>query len=292
MKLVRFGDRGRERPGLWLDDGCGPGIPGILDIRAQSFDIEDFNALFFSRWGIARVAHLPREARKSIVRAGSVRLGPPLPAPGKIICVGKNYADHAAEFDAEVPKSPILFAKAPSSWLGPADDIILGAGVTRLDAEAELAVVIGRTAHHVDSAHAMNCVAGYMCLNDVTDRDAQRDDKQWFRGKSGDTYCPVGPWWVTADEVPAPQNLRVESLLNGVTLQDGHTSRMLFPISSLIAFASRYMTLHPGDVISTGTPSGVGFARNPPMLLKHGDSIEVRIEGIGSLLNRVRNAPA
>lgn len=289
MKLVRFGERGQERPGLWLADGCGKGNPGILDIRAQAFDIEDFNALFFTRRGLTRVANLMHESKKSIIAADTVRLAPPLPAPGKIICVGKNYADHAAEFDSEVPKAPVLFAKAPSSWIGPHDPILLRPGVTRLDAEAELAVIIGREARNVTDSEALSYVAGYTVLNDVTDRDAQRDDKQWFRGKSGDTYCPVGPWWVTADKVPDPQALRVFSKLNGTILQDGHTSRMLFPIARLIAFASVSMTLNPGDVISTGTPSGVGFARNPPILLKGGDVIEVGVEGIGELRNSVRS---
>ncbi len=289
MKLVRFGERGQERPGLWLADGCGNDKPGILDIRAQAFDIEDFDARFFTRWGLARVANLTHESKKAIIPADTVRLAPPLPAPGKIICVGKNYADHAAEFDAEVPKAPVLFAKAPSSWIGPHDAILLRPGVTRLDAEAELAVIIGREARNVVESAALSYVAGYTVLNDVTDRDAQRDDKQWFRGKSGDTYCPVGPWWITADEVPDPQALRVFSKLNGTTLQDGHTSRMLFPIARLIAFASASMTLNPGDVISTGTPSGVGFARTPPVLLKNGDVIEVGVEGVGELRSAVRS---
>ena len=290
MKLVRFGDAGHERPGLWLENGCGAGKPGILDIRAQAFDIEDFTPHFFTQWGPERVARLTEESRKSIVPASDVRLGPPLPPTGSLICIGKNYADHAAEFDSEVPSAPVLFGKAMSSVIGPRDPILCPAETTRLDAEAELAVVIGRTARHVTEADAMSVVAGYTVMNDVTDRDAQQEAKQWFRGKSGDTFGPMGPWLVTADEVRDPHQLRVYSRLNGTALQDGHTSKMIFRIPALIAYITRTITLQPGDAISTGTPSGVGFARKPPVLLKDGDVIEVGVDGVGTLRNTVRRA--
>lgn len=270
MKLVRFGPPGRERPGVWLPEG-------LLDIRAQAFDIEDFDAHFFARAGVERVRALTRERGRKIIPATGVRLGPPIPPAGKIICLGKNYADHAAEFDSEIPKRPLLFGKAASSVIGPHDPIRIPPGAARVDAEAELAVVIG----------AGGRIAGYTALNDVTDRDAQRDDRQWFRAKSLDTFCPLGPWWVTADEIPDPQALRVRSRLNGQPLQDGNTRDMIFPIAFLLDYIGRQIRLDPGDLISTGTPSGVGFARTPPALLRAGDVIEIEIEGVGALKNPV-----
>jgi 2-keto-4-pentenoate hydratase/2-oxohepta-3-ene-1,7-dioic acid hydratase in catechol pathway len=270
MKLVRFGPPGAERPGLWLEDG-------ILDVRAQAFDIEDYDAHFFTHWGVERLRRLLLEKKKTRIPAGTVRLGPPIATPQKIMCLGKNYADHAVEFDAEIPTSPILFSKAPSSLIGPNDSIIVPRGSTRVDAEAELAVVMG----------ASNSIAGYTVLNDVTDRDAQRDGKQWFRGKSSDTFCPLGPYLVTPDEIADAQAVRVYSKLNGKILQDGNTKEMIFPIAQLIPFISRTITLRPGDLISTGTPAGVGFARKPPVFLQPGDVIEVGVDGVGELRNPV-----
>lgn len=285
MKLVRYGEPGRERPGVWVEDQAGHAR--ILDVRAMAFDIEDFNGHFFSHWGVERLRALLKEKDTKWLDAQTARLGPPVARPGKIVCLGKNYADHAAEFDADIPTSPILFSKASTSLTGPHDPIAIPPGSQRVDLEAELAFVIGKTARRVTEAEALGHVAGYTVLNDVTDRDAQRDGKQWFRGKSFDGFCPLGPFLVTPDEVPEPQHLRVWSKVNGATLQDGNTSNMLFAIPHLIAFISATITLEPGDIVSTGTPAGVGFARNPPILLHAGDTVELGVDGVGIQRNSV-----
>ncbi len=284
MKLVRYGEPGRERPGLWIERDGGP---VILDVRGMAFDINDYDAHFFSHHGVARVAALSRENRRKEIPAHSVRLGPPIARPGKIICVGKNYADHAKEFDALVPTSPVLFSKASTSLNGPFDDVTIKRDAAATDAEVELAVVIGYTARNVREANALDHVAGYTIVNDVTDRAAQKEGQQWFRGKSFDTFCPMGPWLITPDEFSTASNAALASRLNGNILQNGDTRNMMFTVPFLISFISRNITLEPGDVIATGTPSGVGFARNPPVLLKDGDMIECEIAGIGAIRNRV-----
>ncbi len=285
MKLVRYGEPGRERPGLWIDDPTGP---RILDVRGMAFDIADYDAHFFSRHGLARVAALAREHRRKEIPAEGVRLGPPVARPGKIICVGKNYAEHAKEFDAQVPTSPVLFSKATTALSGPYDDIVIDNAATTTDAEVELAVVIGKTARRVSEADALAHVAGYAVMNDVTDRAAQKEGLQWFRGKSFDTFCPLGPWLITPDEVDLARGLTLTSHLNGEPLQTGHTGDMMFGVAYLISFISRSITLEPGDLIATGTPAGVGFARTPPVFLKPGDVIACAIEGIGEIRNRLK----
>ncbi|HMP89063.1 MAG TPA: fumarylacetoacetate hydrolase family protein [Kiritimatiellia bacterium] len=284
MKLVRFGPPGRERPGLLLDVN---GSPHILDVRGMAFDIEDYNRHFFTHHGIERVAALSREPNRKLIEASRVRLGPPIARPGKIICVGKNYADHAREFDSVVPTSPVLFSKATTTLIGPHDSIVVNDGDTSTDAEVELAVVIGREAVRVSESEAMHYVAGFTVLNDVTDRRAQKEGMQWFRGKSFDTFCPMGPFLVTADELEIDRGTALRSRKNGETLQDGHTRDMIFTVPYLISFISRSITLEPGDVIATGTPAGVGFARNPPVFLNPGDTISCEIDGIGQLANNV-----
>jgi len=284
MKLVRFGEPGREQPGLWLEN---KNEPSILDVRGMAFDIKDYDAFFFSRHGLARVAALARENKRKEIPASSVRLGPPVARPGKIICVGKNYADHAKEFDAVVPTSPVLFSKAATSLNGPYDQIMIHPGAATTDSEVELAVVIGSTASRVSENDALNHVAGYTIVNDVTDRAAQKEGQQWFRGKSYDTFCPMGPWLITPDEFTDANNAALTSRLNGNILQNGNTRDMMFSAAFLISFISRSITLEPGDVIATGTPSGVGFARTPPVLLKDGDVIECEVAGIGTIKNRV-----
>jgi 2,4-diketo-3-deoxy-L-fuconate hydrolase len=274
MKLCRFGQTGVERPGVFVDGR-------ILDVRASAFDIEDYNGHFWTHWGVDRLRNLLREQNLKWVDASQVRLGPPIARPGKVIAVGKNYADHAAEFDAELPTRPILFGKAVTSLTGPSDPIVLPRGSRRIDLEAELAVVIGRTARRVPEQDALSCVAGYTVMNDLTDRDAQAEGKQWFHGKGFDGFAPLGPFVVSPDEVPDPQRLRVRSSINGKTLQDANTRDMIFPVARLIAFISADITLEPGDVISTGTPGGVGFARNPPVLLRDGDRVEIEVESVG-----------
>ncbi len=287
MKLVRFGEPGRERPGLWLDDR---GEPEILDVRGMAFDIADYHAHFFAHGGLARLRGLLTETRQKRLPARGLRLGPPVARPSQIICVGKNYADHAAEFDAQIPAAPILFAKSPSTLIGHQDTILRPAGCTQVDAEAELGLIIGRTARHLTEAQALEAVAGFTCLNDVTERSLQKSAGQWFLGKSPDTFCPLGPWLVTPDEVADPQALRVTSRLNGNVLQDGNTRHMLFPLARLLAYLTSFITLQPGDVVATGTPAGVGFARTPPVFLQPGDRIEVAIEGVGTLANLVGDA--
>ncbi len=214
---------------------------------------------------------------------------PPIARPGKIVAVGRNYADHAAEQGVDVAADPILFAKYSSSVIGDGADITWRPGDTaQVDYEAELGVVIGRTARDVPADRALGYVLGYTCLDDVSARDLQFGDGQWIRGKSLDTFCPMGPWIVTADEIPDPQALRLRCLVNGETVQDASTATMIHGVAALIAFTSRYITLEPGDVIATGTPAGVGVFRKPPRFLADGDEVIVDIEGVWRLRNRCR----
>jgi 2-keto-4-pentenoate hydratase/2-oxohepta-3-ene-1,7-dioic acid hydratase in catechol pathway len=213
----------------------------------------------------------------------------PVSRPGKIIAVGRNYAEHAAEEGLAAPADPILFTKYSSSIVGPGAEIQWRASDTaQVDFEAELAVVIGRTGRDVPAADALGHVLGYTCLNDVSARDLQFGDGQWIRGKSLDTFCPIGPWLVTADEIPDPGALAIRCIVNGETLQDASTAQMIHGVADLIAFASRFMTLEPGDIIATGTPAGVGVFREPPRFLADGDVVVVEIEPIGRLENRCR----
>lgn len=219
-----------------------------------------------------------------------VRLYPPIQSPSKIICLGINYRSHAAEQHKEPPPHPILFAKAPSALTGPYDEIVIRPSVEQVDAEAELAVVIGREGTAIPEAEALNYVAGYTAMNDVSARAAQREDKQWFRAKSFDTFAPCGPWIVTPNEIGDSAALAVRQRLNDTIMQEGSTSEMIFNVAAIIAFASSAMTLLPGDIISTGTPAGVGVYRDPPVFLKDGDVVTVEIERIGFLRNRVKAA--
>lgn len=287
MKLVRFGLRGEERPGVWLEPQSPAGAE-ILDVRAMAFDIEDYDGRFFAGNGLARLERLVAERNRKTVPAASVRLGPPVARPGKIVCLGKNYADHAKEFDSSIPGSPIFFSKAASAINGPFDPIELAPSAGGVDWEVELAVVIGRICRRVSEAEAMAHVAGYMILDDVTDRDAQKTGGQWFRGKSADTFCPMGPILVTAGDVPDPHGLRLRSWRNGELFQDGNTAQLLFRIPALISFLSASITLEPGDVLATGTPAGIGAARKPPVTLQPGDTVEMEVEGLGRQVSPVR----
>ena len=218
-----------------------------------------------------------------------VELLAPLPDPGKVVAVGLNYVDHAGESQQALPAEPLLFAKFPSSIIGPSASITWDAGLTTaVDFEAELAVVIGRRARHVPTTDALSHVFGYTCLNDVSARDLQFSDGQWVRAKSLDTFCPMGPVIVTADEIRDPQGLRIGCRVDGQTMQEATTADMVFGVAELIAYVSRSLTLEPGDVIATGTPPGVGYFRDPRRLLEDGDSVTVWIEGIGELTNDVR----
>jgi 2,4-diketo-3-deoxy-L-fuconate hydrolase len=282
MKLVRFGEKGKERPGVWMDDGR------ILDVRALAFHIEDYNAHFFENNGLEQLRTLLDDPGAQFVEAEGLRLGAPIARPSKIICVGANYADHAKEFGHDIPSEPILFSKATSAISGPNDAIVLPDEAQVVDSEAELAVVIGKRASKVRKEDALDYVTGYTVLNDVTERIVQKGNGQWFRGKGFDTFCPMGPFMVTPDEVPELGNLRVWQTCNGEPLQNGNTADMMFNIPFLIEYISQGMTLLPGDVISTGTPSGIGSARNPQVLMKAGDVIEVGVDGVGVQRSVVR----
>lgn len=222
------------------------------------------------------------------VDRADVEICAPIPRPGKIICIGLNYRDHAAESGMAIPSSPIIFSKFSTSATGRGQPIVIPAGSTETDYEAELAFVIGRRSRNAKPEDAMNYVFGYTNFNDVSARDFQFADGQWQRGKSCDTFAPMGEFVATADEIVDPQNLSIKLRLNGETMQDSSTNQMIFGVAELVEFLSRYITLEPGDVVATGTPPGVGFARKPPVYLKDGDVVEVEIQGLGVLSNPVK----
>lgn len=290
MKLVRFGPPGRERPGLWVDDAKGPGRPAILDVRAMAFDIADFDAHFFAHGGLHRLPALRDDPAPRWIDPDGIRLGPPVARPSKCLCLGQNYAEHAREFGAELPATPVVFAKAVGAIQGPFDPIALPRGARVVDGEVELALVIGRRAQGLSEDRALEAVAGYLVFNDVTDREAQRAGGQWFFGKGADTFAPIGPFLVTADAVPDPHRLRLVQRVNGHTLQDDSTANMVFRIPRILAYITSRITLEPGDLIATGTPAGIGSARTPPVLLAPGDVIETGVEGLGEQRATIRNA--
>jgi 2-keto-4-pentenoate hydratase/2-oxohepta-3-ene-1,7-dioic acid hydratase in catechol pathway len=207
--------------------------------------------------------------------------------PGKIVCVGLNYRDHAAEGGMDLPKAPLLFAKWPNSLIGAGEAIVVPPEATEVDYEAELGVVIGRTARRVTERDALDHVEGYVCVNDVTARDLQFGDGQWTRGKSPDTFCPVGPRLVAREEIDDPQALGIRCILNGRTMQDSSTAQMIFSVAEIVAYTSQIITLEPGDLIATGTPAGVGVFQDPKVLLQPGDEVSVQIDGLGTLTNPV-----
>lgn len=232
----------------------------------------------------------PEAAAASGLPLESVELAAPVNRPGKIIAIGLNYAEHAAEGKRNAPTQPLVFAKFPNSVIGPDEAITWSTTITeKVDFEAELAVVIGEKTSSCQPDEALSKVLGYTCGNDVSARDLQFSDKQFVRGKSLDTFCPLGPWLVTSDELKNPQKLAIRSRLNGKIMQESNTADMIFPVDELVSFLSRHFTLEPGDLIMTGTPSGVGVFREPPIFMQDGDLIEIEIEGIGILKNRCRN---
>lgn len=281
MKLVRFGEQGRERPGIWMGDGR------ILDVRATAFQMEDYGEHFFGGYGLEQLRMLLKDPSAKYVETAGVRLGSPIARPSKIVCVGANYAAHAKEFGHSVPSEPILFSKATTAVIGPNDPIVLPPGAREVDSEAELAVVIGRKARQVSRGDALAYVAGYTILNDVTERVVQRSGGQWFRGKGFDSFCPMGPFLVTPDELGDLTDLNVQQHHNGVLLQAANTRDMMFDIPFLIEYISQGMTLLPGDVISTGTPPGIGSARDPQILMGAGDEIQISVDGLGEQCCRV-----
>lgn len=284
MRLITFLDDGRPRPAILTSANHVHPLPDDPDVPRDMLtlvgDAERWMPLLES------VAANPSPDVRTL---DSVELAPPIRNPGKVVAIGLNYVDHAAESESAMPAEPLVFAKFPSSIVGPGQAISWDPELTsQVDYEAELAVVIGRRARNVDPETAMAHVFGYTCLNDVSARDLQFSDGQWVRAKSLDTFCPIGPWIVTADAIADPQRLRIMCAVSGEVLQDASTADMYFPVAELIARLSRAFTLEPGDLIATGTPPGVGYFRDPKRLLRHGDTVTVTIEGIGELHNPVR----
>ncbi|MFA4015994.1 MAG: hypothetical protein RUDDFDWM_001095 [Candidatus Fervidibacterota bacterium] len=286
MRLLTYGDKGQERIGVLINDEM------IVDLHLASNGSIPWDAVEFlsnDYWNDVRaiVERKDELQTRHLVRVGEVRIGAPVPMPGKIIALGLSYSDHAKELNMELPKKPLLFAKAPTAVCGPYDSIVYPPVTKELDYEVELAVIIGKKCKCVSEAEAWDYIAGYTVFNDVTARDLQSEDKQWFRGKSCDTFAPMGPYLVTPDEVGDVHNLRIRLWVNGELRQDSTTANLLFTIPQIISFISQHMTLLPGDVIATGTPSGVGISIGQHALLKIGDVVEAEVERIGKLRNTV-----
>ena len=277
MKLLRFGPKGAERPGLLDPEGR---------IRDLSQHVAELAGPMLSQ-ALETAARLDPASLPLV--EGSPRIGPCLSGVGKFICIGLNYSDHAAESGMEVPAEPIVFLKATSAITGPSDDVEIPRGSAATDWEVELGVVIGRAAKYVDEDRALDHVAGYCVVNDISERDFQlRRAGQWVKGKSADTFGPIGPWLVTRDDVPDPQDLPMFLEVNGHRYQDGSTRTMVFGVAHLVSYLSRFMSLQPGDIISTGTPPGVGMAQRPdPVYLRPGDVMELGIAGLGTQRQRV-----
>jgi 2,4-didehydro-3-deoxy-L-rhamnonate hydrolase len=281
MKLIRFGPSGSERPGLQLPDGT--------RIDASSFG-SDYDEGFFGNGGLAG---LREWAAAQAVRAprlpAGTRLGPPIVRPSKIVCIGLNYRDHAAESGMDLPAEPVIFFKATTSLAGPDDDVVIPRGSTKVDWEVELAVVIGKTARYVEDARALENVAGYALHNDYSERAFQLErGGQWVKGKSADTFAPLGPFLATTDEIADAGRLNMWLTVNGETRQRGTTANMIFGVAALVSYVSQFMTLLPGDIISTGTPAGVALGMRPaPVYLKPGDVVALGIDGLGEARQRL-----
>jgi 2,4-didehydro-3-deoxy-L-rhamnonate hydrolase len=278
MRLIRFGPQGKEIPGLWKDGK-------IVDLRKIFPQIPDIEETFFQEGWLEKVAQVQEPGQ--IIRD---RIGSPVYRPSKIICLGKNYAEHAKEGGFEKPETPLIFCKTPNALNGPYDPILLPTSSGRVDWEVELAVVIGKQGKRITKNDASAHIAGVTVFNDVSGREAQFSDSQWFRGKSFDTFAPLGPFLVTLDEIGGMSevhNLNLTAIVNGNIMQAGNTRDMVFDIPTLIEDISEDMTLLPGDIIATGTPAGVGIFRDPPVVLNPGDVVECRIEKIGTIVNTV-----
>jgi 2,4-didehydro-3-deoxy-L-rhamnonate hydrolase len=275
MKLIRMVQNGEVKPGLWKD-----GL--IVDLKTIYASIPDIGEAFFKDGWLEKLLSVDDPGH-----ALNVQLTSPVCRPSKIICLGKNYSEHAKEGGFDNPDKPLLFCKAPSALSGPFDPIVLPLSSGQVDWEVELAVIIGKTCRRISRANAMEHIAGFTVMNDVSAREAQFGDSQWFRGKSFDTFAPLGPVLVTPDEVFDINNLQLTTRVDGVLMQDGNTRDLIFDIPFLIEYISKDITLVPGDIISTGTPSGVGIFRTPPIVLKPGNVVECRIEAIGSIINPV-----
>lgn len=271
MKFLRYGPEGQEKPGYLDAQGRVRDISHLVtDFTPATVTLDALDALRANDLDAAPVVE------------GAPRLGAPLAHVPNFYCIGLNYALHAAETGAELPKEPLIFSKATSSLAGPQDAIIIPRGAQKVDWEVELGVVIGRHAHHVSEAEALSCIAGYMALNDVSERDFQKNrGGQWIKGKSAPSFGKIGPWLVTADEVADPQALAVRLWVNDALCQDSTTGDMIFGVAQIISAMSQYFALMPGDVIATGTPSGVGAGMNPPQFLRPGDQVRLEVEGLG-----------
>jgi ureidoglycolate lyase len=278
MKLVRYGEAGKEKPGILDVQGA---------IRDLSGVVKDIDAAAVSPEGLAKLRGVKVDGLPKV--SGNPRLGPPIANVPKLICIGLNYADHAKEANQPIPAEPVVFMKAISAITGPNDDVKLPKGSKKGDWEVELAFVIGRKAQSVTEADALNYVAGYMICNDVSEREWQLDHgSQWSKGKSFDTFAPLGPWFVTADEIKDPQNLSMWLDVNGQRKQTGNTNTMIFGVKKLVSYLSYMCTLTPGDVVSTGTPPGVGMGIKPaPQFLKSGDEMRLGIDGLGEQKQKV-----
>jgi 2-keto-4-pentenoate hydratase/2-oxohepta-3-ene-1,7-dioic acid hydratase in catechol pathway len=271
MKLIRYGPPHREQQGILDSDG---------HIRDLSGTVPGITSEFLLPAALASLKSI--DLTKLPIVPGTPRLGPCADQAGKFVCIGLNYSDHAAEAGMKIPSEPIIFMKATSAICGPNDDIVLPRGSTKVDWEVELGVVIGAPAKYVSEADAMLCVAGYCAVNDLSERAFQREGTgQWVKGKSADTFGPIGPWLVTADEIPDPQNLNMWLEVDGHRYQNGSTRTMIFGVRQLVSYVSRFMSLQPGDIISTGTPPGVGMGRKPPVYLKAGNRVKLGIQGLG-----------
>jgi|SRR5579859_1429818 len=278
MKLLRFGPINSERPGLLDAGGAIRDLSGIID---------DVAGVFLSPASLKKLSDLDTGTLPIV--EGSPRLGPCIGSIGKFICIGLNYSDHAAESGMAVPVEPVIFMKATSAVCGPNDDVIMPRGSKKTDWEVELGVVIGQEAKYVSEENALSYVAGFCVINDVSERAFQLEGTgQWVKGKSADTFGPIGPWLVTQDEIPDPQDLRLWLEVDGHRFQDGTTKTMVFTVAYLVSYLSHFMSLQPGDIISTGTPPGVGFGQKPPRYLAEGNVISLGIDGLGTQRQTVR----
>ena len=275
MRLFRFGDPGQEHPGAVLPDGTRVDCSGCG---------EDWNEQFFQTGGLSRLATwLEQNGSAAPVVADGTRLGAPICRPSKIVCIGLNYRDHAAETGTELPEEPVIFFKSTTAIVGPCDDVLLPPESTKSDWEVELAVVVGATLSYVDRQTAASSIAGYCLHNDLSEREFQLERcGQWVKGKSCNTFAPLGPELVTPDELPDPLHLDMWLKVNGETLQKSNTRELFFDVPTILSSVSQYMTLLPGDLISTGTPAGVGLGLDPPRFLKAGDVMELSIDGLGT----------
>ncbi|MEV8526195.1 fumarylacetoacetate hydrolase family protein [Streptomyces sp. NPDC052000] len=275
MKLLRVGAPGEERPAVRTDDGR------LLDLSAVTRDI---GGAFLASGGVDRARAAVETGGLPELDARGLRIGAPVTRPGKIVCVGLNYRDHAAETGAAIPPRPVVFMKDPGTVVGPFDEVLIPRGSVKTDWEVELAVVIGRRARYLDGPEAARAViAGYAISHDVSEREFQLEySSQWDLGKSCETFNPMGPWLVTADEVGDPQKLGLRLSVNGVKRQDGHTADMIFPVDHIVSYLSQYMVLEPGDVINTGTPAGVALGLPGTPFLRPGDTVELSVDGLGS----------